>query len=170
MSQHRVGVFPEGCIPSLRPPDQSLITLFPNVMDCSTKLFCLFLGVLCGHHYDWWGLWLPYKAPCPGGLRCWEDHLSLPLHGQQVQPEVYHHSRHRLPGKASGEFCLLPLFSPLLLSNFKIAAFIFNHSAIIGYVRSGVSFCDSIKRNNYTEANCPDFIRSLWKHKTLWLM
>lgn len=63
--------------------------------------------IYCSHHYDWWGLWLPYKAPCPGGLRRGEDHLPVPIHRQQVQPQIYHHGWHWLQGKESGEFCCL---------------------------------------------------------------
>lgn len=59
------------------------------------------------HHYDWWGLWLPYKAPGPGGLGCGKDDLPVSLHGQQVQPQIYHHSWDWLQGKASGRFCSL---------------------------------------------------------------
>lgn len=83
-----------------------------TLLHCYSTRFslCFPVGVLRGHHYDWWGLWLPYKAPCPGGLRRGEDHLPVPIYRQQVQPQVHHHSRHWLQGKESGELCLLPPF------------------------------------------------------------
>lgn len=65
-------------------------------------LSCLW-QVYFGHHYDWWGLWLPYKAPRPGGLWRGQDNLPVSIHRQQVQPQVHHHSRHRLQGKKSGK-------------------------------------------------------------------
>lgn len=83
-----------------------LIVIQPRSCSVSSVLTCLLLflaGSYCSHHYDWWGLWLPYKAPGSGGLRRGKDHLPVPIHRQQVQSQVHHHSRHRLQGKKSGE-------------------------------------------------------------------
>lgn len=81
---------------------QLRVSLCVYILHVNVRLY-LFPQVYCSHHYDWWGLWLPYKAPCPGGLRRGEDHLPLPIHRQQVQPQVHYHSGHRLQGKESGE-------------------------------------------------------------------
>ena len=75
--------------------------------DCS--LLCVCVQVQRRQHYDWWGLWLFDQAPGSGGLWSGKDYLPLPLHRQQIQPQIHHYSGDRLQGKKSGKLILFSL-------------------------------------------------------------